>query len=233
MTSQIFQAENTSWMQDRINASPDPICDVIYADCIYEDLNFYLWVSQAYQLLKSNGIFYVQTDYHSVAEYKLFLDSLFGKENLVNWLIYKQEWGGVPKRAFPRKHDDILMYAKGSDYKFYRERIQIPKVTAGTALDKKGTGMKTPCDVFDDLGNFHTTSKERVKLHDKNIPWQKPLKLMERLLLPVTDVGDIVFDPFMGSGSTGVWCLQNNRKFVGLENDPAVFEIAQERLSNI
>ena len=148
----------------------------------------------------------------------------------INWLIYKQEWGGVPKNAFPRKHDDILMYSKGAEYKFYRDRIQVPKVTAGTSLDKKGTGLKTPCDVFDDLGNFHTTSKERIKKGDRNIQWQKPLKLMNRLLLPVTDYGDVVLDPFMGSGSTGEWCKQNNREFIGIENDPEVFEIARKRL---
>jgi DNA modification methylase len=122
------------------------------------------------------------------------------------------------------------MYSHGADYKFYPERIQIPKVTAGTSLDKKGTGMKTPCDVFDDLGNFHTTSKERFKLNGKNIQWQKPLKLMNRLLLPISDPEDIIFDPFMGSGSTGEWCKQNNRHFIGLENSKDVFDLAYQRL---
>jgi len=131
---------------------------------------------------------------------------------------------------FPRKHDDILIYSKGSDYKFYPERIQIPKVTAGTALDKKGTGLKTPCDVFYDLGNFSTMSNERVKLGDKNIRWQKPLKLMNRLLLPFTDEMDFILDPFMGSGTTGVWSIRNRRVFFGIEKDEEVFNIAKNRI---
>ena len=204
--------------------------DVVYADCIYESTDF-SWSDLCYDLLSPNGIFYVQTDYHTVAEWKIYLDNLFGKENFINWLIYKQEWGGVPKRAFPKKHDDILMYAKGMDYKFYPERIQIPKVTAGTNLDKKGTGLKTPCDVFDDLGNFSTISKERVKdSSGHNIRWQKPVKLMERILGICTDEGDTVLDPFMGSGTSGVYCLENNLNYIGIEYNQEVFQIAKSRL---
>lgn len=206
--------------------------DTIYADCIYEELDF-SWIYYSYHALREGGILYAQTDFHSVAEMKVFADRLFGKENLLNWLIYKQEWGGVPRNKFPQKHDDILMYVKGNTaHKFYRERIMIPKVTAGTALDKRGDGLKVPCSVFDDLGNFHTTSKERVKMNGKNIQWQKPLKLINRLLLPVTDAGDLVVDPFMGSGTTGVWCKQNNRNFVGVEIDPEVFKIARQRIED-
>lgn len=205
--------------------------DLIYGDCIYESHNF-SWVNQAYWLLKPNGIFMVQTDYHTVAEYKIQLDSIFGKYGFVNWVIYKQEWGGISKRSFPKKHDDILIYAKDLAYKFYPERIMIPKVTAGTTLDKRGDGVKIPCDVFDDLGNFHTMDKERIKLDGHNIQWQKPLKLMERLLLPFTDETDTVLDPFLGSGSTGVWCIRNHRNFIGIENDPVVLEIAEKRLMN-
>jgi site-specific DNA-methyltransferase (adenine-specific) len=203
--------------------------DLIYADTIYEDKDLW-WVNSAVLSLKKDGVIIVQTDYHSVAQYKLKLEE-YGLK-FVNWCIYKQEWGGTSKRFFSRKHDDILIYANGADYKFRAERVQIPKATAGTAFDKKGTGMKTPCDVFDDLGNFSTMSKERVKGPDgKNIKWQKPLKLMNRLLLPFSDEGDMVLDPFLGSGTTAVWCKQNNRSCVGIEHNPNVFKIAQERVN--
>lgn len=211
------------------------IVDCIYADCIYEKNSLWdmRWVRLCYKLLKDNGIFYIQTDHHSVAEYKIYLDSLFGKENFINWLIYKQEWGGSNKRKFPQKHDDILMYSKGKDYKFYPERIQIPKITAGTKLDKKGTGLKIPCSVFDDLGNFSTISKERVKLKSgKNIQWQKPQKLLERILQVCTDEEDLILDPFLGSGSSGIWCKNNKRNFIGIENDYEVFKIAKERIES-
>jgi len=232
MKTNLYLGDNRVICSNLLHHNDDiPFADVIYADCIYDDTDI-SWLYSVLPCLKPNGIFYIQTDYHTVAQYKLWLDDYFGKNSLINWLIYKQEWGGVPKRAFPRKHDDILMYHNGKDYKFYADRIQIPKITAGTSLDKKGTGLKTPCDVFDDLGNFHTNSLERIKCGGRNIQWQKPLKLMNRLLLPVTDVGDTILDPFMGSGSTGAWCLENDRRFIGIENTSKVFELAENRLNN-
>jgi site-specific DNA-methyltransferase (adenine-specific) len=206
--------------------------DLIYADCIYESLDFN-WVYNYYDLLKPNGILMIQTDYHSVAEWKCFLDSNISMDlHYVNWVIYKQEWGGVPKKGFPQKHDDILIYSKmGTDFYWDATNIQIPKATAGTAFDKKGTGLKTPCSVFDDLGNFSTMSGERVKKDGYNIQWQKPLKLMDRLLAPFTKESDIIIDPFMGSGTTGEWCKLNNRNFAGVENDKDVFDIAKRRIS--
>lgn len=221
----LFLLDNSTW--------PPPITlggiDLIYADMIYENLDF-VWITICTHLLKVGGIFIIQTDYHSVAQVKLFLDEL--GLNFINWCIYKQEWGGISRRYFPRKHDDILIYSVGKEYKFYPKRIMIPKVTAGTALDKNG-GKKIPCDVFDDLGNFMTTSKERIKLHGKNVQWQKPLKLMNRLLLPFTDPGDLVYDPFMGTGSTGEWCLRNNRNFIGMENNKEIFQLAEDRLERV
>lgn len=206
--------------------------DAVYADVIYESTDFH-WADITYELMNENAVMYVQTDYHTSAEWKLHLDRLFGKQNFINWIVTVQEWGGTSKRFFPRKHDDILMYAKGKNYKFYPERIQIPKVTAGTQLDKKGTGLKTPCDVFYDLGNFSTMSKERIKGEDgHNIRWQKSLKLLDRLLRVCTDEKDLVFDPFMGSGTSGVWCVRNNREYVGVEKDRKVFAIAESRINS-
>lgn len=204
--------------------------DCIYADCIYESTDF-SWAILCRELLRRDGIFYIQTDYHTVAEWKIYLDNLFGKENFINWLITIQEWGGTSKRFFPKKHDDILMYSNGKNYKFYPERVMIAKTTAGTKFDKKGTGLKIPCDVFYDLGNFSTISKERVKdSTGKNIRWQKPQKLFERILGICTDVGDTVLDPFMGSGSSGLYCKNNNLNYIGIESNEEIFSIARKRL---
>lgn len=203
-----------------------PRVDAIYADMMFTDLDF-TWVEACVRTLSYNGVIIIQADYHSVAQLKLYMDSL--KLNFINWCIYIQEWGGISRRYYPRKHDDILIYSKGEDYKFHYERIMVPKVTAGTAFDKNG-GMKIPHDVFCDLGNFMTTSKERVKVDGKNIKYQKPLKLINRLLLPFTDPGDVVLDPFMGSGTTGVWCIQNGREFIGVEIEETTFNLAKTRI---
>lgn len=223
-----YFGDNLNWLaifrEQRIKV------DCVYADCIYESEDF-RWANHCRDLMKDNAVFYVQTDHHTIAEWKIFLNYLFGKDNFINELIYVNDWGGTSKRRFSRKHDNILMYSKGKDYKFYYERILIPKVTAGTKLDKKGTGTKIPPDVFYDHPSFSTIAKEREKLDGHNIQWQKPLWLMDRLLSPVTDERDLVLDPFMGSGTSGVWSQKNNREYIGIEADREVYDIADRRLN--
>jgi DNA modification methylase len=204
--------------------------DLIYCDYIYSNLNF-SWVDKYWQLLKPNSIFIAQTDDSTMAEMKLKLkympDAFF-----INTCIMIQEWGGTPRKGFPKKHDYIHIFSNGEDFKWYKNRIQIEKVTKGTNFDKKGTGLKTPCDVFYDLGNFSTMSKERVKNNSgHNIQWQKKLSLMNRLCLPFTDEGDDILDLFMGSNTTGIWCARNKRNYVGIENNKEVFDIACKRFN--
>ena len=71
---------------------------------------------------------------------------------------------------------------------------------------------------------FHDLVEER------DHPYRKPLSLMERLVLNHTQEGDWVLDPFMGSGTTGVASLKNNRNFIGVELDPVNFDMAKRRL---
>ena len=61
-------------------------------------------------------------------------------------------------------------------------------------------------------------------------PTQKPVKLLEYLIKTYTNEGDIVLDNCMGSGSTGVACLNTNRNFIGIELDEKYFEIAKKRI---
>ena len=59
---------------------------------------------------------------------------------------------------------------------------------------------------------------------------QKPIVILERAIKSVTNEKDIVFDGFMGSGSTGVACMNTNRQFIGIEKDDKYFEIAKKRI---
>lgn len=68
----------------------------------------------------------------------------------------------------------------------------------------------------------------RAKIH----PTQKPVSLMERLILASSNPGDVVLDVTMGSGTTGVACANTGRKFIGIERDPAYFSIAAARIAN-
>ena len=67
---------------------------------------------------------------------------------------------------------------------------------------------------------------------NKNHPTEKPVDLMEYLISKFTDTGELVIDPFMGSGTTGVACVNMDRRFIGIELDENYFNIAKERIKN-
>jgi len=81
-------------------------------------------------------------------------------------------------------------------------------------------------DVSDDVWLTPHAEKHRL-----GHPTQKPVDLMKRMILGSTNEGDVVLDPFMGTGTTGVACMETNRKFIGFEIDKKYFEIAKKRLN--
>jgi DNA modification methylase len=208
--------------------------DFIYADPLYENRNID-WVYHAVRHLKDNGILIVQTDYHTVTDYKHMLDRLelqYGRSmQFVNWLVWKNEWGNFRKDRFHQCHDDILVYSKGLKYKFYPDRVQVKKSTVSKGLNPSGRSTKTMTSWIDDIC-LTTVSKER--LHDNNgaLQWQKPEELMERLLLAFTDEGDSVLDLFMGTGTLGVVSKRNNRNYCGIEYLQSVYNLAKIRIGN-
>lgn len=204
--------------------------DLIFADFVYENINFD-WIDKYWSYLSPNGIFIAMTDFHSIFELGMKLKSM-PDAVFVNHLVWKNEWGNHPKRMMHQCFDDILIFSNGKNYKFYSDRIQIPKATAKTKLNPSGRETKTATAFIDDIC-LTTTSKERIKKNDGHlIRWQKPLKLMDRIIAPFTDENDSVLDLFMGSATLGEWCLMNNRNYFGIENDSDVFKLAKERLKN-
>ena len=198
---------------------------LIYADCIYESKDL-RWLAYAYDALNKDGILIVQTDYHTQHKYRNFLELVL-RMNFVNHLVWKNEWGNHPKNRMHQCYDDILIYSKGRQYKFYPERIQIAKKTAlSKGLNPSGRDKKTATAWIDDI-TLTTVAKERVKRKDgKLIRWQKPLRLYDRIILPFSDEFDNIVDPFMGSGSLAKWCRQNTRNYTGIEIDPEVYDLA-------
>jgi DNA modification methylase len=80
-------------------------------------------------------------------------------------------------------------------------------------------------DWFSDIQLVKNVSKKKY-----NHPCPVPVKLMERVILLTTNPGDLVVDPFCGSGTTGVACLNTGRRFIGYEIDTMYADMAQERL---
>lgn len=208
-----------------------PQFDLVYGDCIYESKDF-TWTLFAYKALREGGVFIVQTDWHTDYLYRIFMEESL-HANFINHLVWKNEWGNHPKNKFHQCYDDVLVFSKGKDYPFHPERIQVPKATANTKLNPSGRTTKTATAWIDDIC-LTTTSKERVKKEDGHlIKWQKPLKLYDRIISPFLESENNsinILDPFMGSGSLGVWCKQKNLSYTGIEIDKETYDLALQNI---
>lgn len=96
---------------------------------------------------------------------------------------------------------------------------------------RKGKAVPINCCGTSDVlqvPNKKLKDRDGINLHDT----EKPVRLMEQLVLNSSKEGDFVMDPFMGIGSTGIACKKNGRNFIGIEIDPKYFYIAGERIKN-
>ncbi len=78
----------------------------------------------------------------------------------------------------------------------------------------------------------HMTTPAKCNYGATDHPTEKPVELIERFILASTNEGDVVLDPFMGSGSIGVACKELGRNFIGIERDPKWYKVAKERIKN-
>ena len=116
-----------------------------------------------------------------------------------------------------RAHEDIVLFKK------YKHATYNPQMTQGKPYYNSRNGLRYPRSVL----YFKTAEAEEGKaLH----PTQKPVALMEYLIKTYTNEGDTVIDPCMGSGTTGVACMNCGRNFIGFERDEHFFEVARSRL---
>jgi site-specific DNA-methyltransferase (adenine-specific) len=159
----------------------------------------------------------------------------------------KQSTGGLTAKKRPMKaHEDIMVF----NSKFYfpvmggwteKEKGRMRK-SDYIGLNNKGEHLKNATLIIDGkdkkiergkypqslirINGIAKCSKKEKREH----PTQKPVELMEYLIKTYTNEGDMVLDNTMGSGSTGVACVNTNRKFIGIEMDKNYFDIAQNRI---
>lgn len=162
---------------------------------------------------------YVQRNYKNT----LFL------RNRITWTF---RHGLHCQSRFSGRHELVLWFTKGKDYEFNLDAIRIKQRYPGKTHYKGANKGKpsgnpmgmNPTDVWD-IPNVKAKHIEKT-VH----PCQFPIGLAERFVLALTDVGDIVLDPFAGVASTGCAAVLNGRKFVGAELDADYYEVALGRL---
>lgn len=186
----------------------------------------YARLAEVHRVLRSTGSLYLHLDFHVAHYARLLLDELFGPERFLNEVIWAYDYGGRPRDRWPRKHDNILWYAKGGTWTFNAEGIdRIPYMAPGLVGPEKAARGKLPTDTWW-LTIVPTAGAERT-----GYPTQKPLKLLERIVGASSNPGDLVADFFCGSGTTGVAARKLGRRYLLVDDNADAISITNERLS--
>ena len=181
---------------------------------------------EVWRVLRQDGTLYLHLDAREVHYVKVLLDDIFGRDCFLNEIVWAYDFGGRPKRRWPAKHDNILVYVKDREqYVFNRDEIdRIPYLAPGLVGKEKAERGKLPTDVW-----WHTivgtNAKERT-----GYPTQKPVALAERIVRASSDVGELVLDPFAGSGTVGAAAAELGRRYLLIDSNPEAVEVMRERL---
>src|SRR5215210_3528534 len=178
------------------------------------------------RLLHPAGTLYFHIDWREAHYCKLLLDELFGRACFLNELIWAYDYGAKPRRRGPPKHDTILVYVKGpAGYFFDAEAVDRgPYMAPGLVTPEKAARGKLPTSVI-----WHTivspTGREKT-----GYPTQKPEGLVRRFVHASSRPGDLVLDPFAGSGTLGAVAAATGRRYVLMDSSADAVRVMRARL---
>jgi len=200
-----------------------------YLDFLYPRL------ALMHRLLAPHGTLYLHLDWHADAYARVLLDELFGRERLLNEIIWTYHGPSPIRRAFNRKHDLLLVYTKGDNYTFNADAIREPyhpnTVKTFASSPKAGFGKVPDLErgkVPEDWWYFPVVAR----LHGERTgyPTQKPEALLERILLASSNPGNLVADFFCGSGTFPLVAARNGRHFLAGDVSWRAIHTTRERL---
>lgn len=160
----------------------------------------------------------------------------------VEWIWEKNRGSNfATTKYFPMKeHESVLVFSDGlTTYNpIYENRSEGGKSRAAYKINPSNTGKRETMNNFINTKTLEINPNKRVPRSIQKFntevgfhPTQKPVALMEYMIRTYTNKNNLVLDNTMGSGTTGVACLNTNRMFIGIEKDKAYFDIACERIN--
>ena len=179
------------------------------------------WLSAARRILKKDGAIWVIGSYHNIFRVGSAV------QNQGFWILNDVVWrksNPMPNfrgMRFTNAHETLIWASKSdkSKYTFNYEALK--------ALNE-GTQMRSDWTLPICTGHERLKNEKGEKAH----PTQKPESLLYRVLLGTTNVGDLVLDPFFGTGTTGAVCKMLGRNFIGLEREESYVKVAEKRIKN-
>lgn len=192
------------------------------------------WLKKTISLLKENATVYICSDWKT----SIVIPEVAGKylflQNRISW---EREKGRGALNNWKNCLEDIWFFTKSKEYVFNIDDVKIQRKVLAPYRDESGnpkdwndggfdkTRLTCPSNVWTDISVPFWSMPENT-----NHPTQKPEKLIAKLILASSNKGDVVFDPFLGSGTTAVTAKKLGRRFLGIEKEKEYVALAFKRL---
>lgn len=204
------------------------------------------------ELLSDKGSIYIHLDEKRSHYLKIIMDEVFGSNEFRREIVWSTKTSSGFKSTasnWVRTHDTIFFYSRGGTGSFnklywdyseeYKARFRKEDIEGRLYRDDRGSGVKQYLDelkgipmgdVWDDIMSFQQAATSGELL---GYPTQKPEALLERIILASSNPGDIVFDCFMGSGTTQAVAMKLGRRFIGADINLGAIQTTTKRLISI
>jgi len=192
------------------------------------------WLTKLIRCLKPTASVYVCSDWRSSAAIQLAAERHLALRNRVTW---EREKGRGARRNWKNCSEDIWFFTRSDEYHFDVEAVKLKRrvIAPYTENGEPKDWKRTP------VGNFRDTHPSNLWTdltvpfwsmpENTDHPTQKPEKLLAKVILASSRPGDLVLDPFLGSGTSSVVAKKLGRRFVGIEIDETYCCLAEKRLA--
>lgn len=192
------------------------------------------WLAKTVRILKPNASIYICSDWQSSLVIPQIASKYFILRNRISW---EREKGRAAANNWKNCLEDIWYFTKSDDFTFNLDAVKVQRKVLAPYRDNAGApkdwseadGQKlrltAPSNIWTDITVPFWSMPENTE-H----PTQKPEKLIAKLILASSNKGDMVFDPFVGSGTTAVVAKKLGRRFLGIERERKYVALALKRL---
>jgi site-specific DNA-methyltransferase (adenine-specific) len=251
---QLWQGDSLIWLQ----SIPDNSIDLVFADPPYnikkakwdmfQNTHAYIewsmeWIAEVQRILKPSGTFYICGFSEIVAE---LVSPCMKHFNSIKWLIWHYKNKANLGNDWGRSHESILHFRKSDEFVFNMDAVRTPYHNHTLKYPEHPQAESSQ---YSNGGKQHewtphpegSKAKDVIEIpttcngmHEKTPhPTQKPEELLRKLILASTNPGDIVLDPFVGSGTTAVCAEQLKRKWLGCDSNEEYLTWAVKRLEQV
>lgn len=242
-----FFTQKTHTLKTRDNTKEYSFEDTWYS--LQDYLNFIKErLQECYRVLKSTGSIFFHCDKSASHYLRVLLDEVFGMSNFRSEIIWSYRRWSNSKKGLLSSHQTIYFYSKTENFKFntlytdYSPTTNIDQILQERVRDENGKSAYkrdengqviigkekkgVPLSDVWTIPYLNPKAKERT-----GYPTQKPILLLEQIIKIVTDEGDVVLDPFCGSGTTLVAAKLLNRNYIGIDISQDAINLTNSRLA--